>query len=104
MMLSFLACKEKYTPLSHAKMSKILMELHIAESYAQFATKDSNQTSYKNEDTLLLYNAQILMNNKISEQEFQKSIDWYKVHPELLDSIYQKILSDIAILTSKHNK
>jgi hypothetical protein len=30
-----------------------------------------------------------------------QSLEWYKSKPELLDSMYQNILSEIAILHSK---
>lgn len=85
-------------------MGKILLELHLAEAYAQQLPKDSNHLSFKNEDSLIVFHAEILKKQDISEIDFQQSINWYKSRPELLDSIYQGILSEIAIMNSKHNK
>jgi cytidyltransferase-like protein len=48
--------------------------------------------------------AEILKKYHISETTFKTNIDWYKMQPEMLDSVYQNILSEIAILQSKENK
>ena len=46
---------------------------------------------------------QLLQNDLFSQRkkEFLQSLEWYKSKPELLDSMYQNILSEIAILHSK---
>ncbi len=102
--IAFASCISTPGPIPVPKMTKILLEMHLAESYAQHMPKDSGQTSIKNEDSLLVYNAQILKANQITEKDFQNSINWYKTKPELLDSIYQTLLTDIAILQSKVNQ
>jgi len=98
------SCKEKAKHLSPARMTEILMDMHLAEAYAQQLPRDSMQVSLKNEDSLLVFNARILNHYQLSETDFKNSIEWYKAHPELLDSIYQNILTEIAILQSKENK
>lgn len=98
------SCGNEFKPLPIHKMSEVLLEMHIAESLSQQMPKDSNQTSYKNEDSLLVFNAEILNKYHISESTFKANIDWYKTQPEMLDSVYQNILSEIAILQSKENK
>ncbi len=95
------ACQQEPKPLSQDRMGKILTEMHIAESYAQFLPKDSDLTEIKNKDSLKKYIASILTENKTTETEFKQSMDWYKSRPELLDSVYQQVLSNIAIWQSK---
>jgi hypothetical protein len=91
------ACKEKEPTLSIKTMSSVLKDMHIAEAYAQHMKKDSTNPTIKNADSLFVYNAEILEKHHLNEKEFYKNIDWYKNHPELLDSIYQNILTEIAI-------
>lgn len=97
-------CKQDKPPINPEQMSSLLLELHLAEAYAQQLAKENATISYKNEDSLLVFNAEILKRQKISEADFRKSLNWYKSRPELLDSIYQNILSNIAILNAKYNK
>ena len=101
--ICWLSCHEKaYLPIG--TMSKILLKMHLAEGYAQVLPKELNSTVYKNEDSLLKYDAMILKEFKLSKQDFQYNLNYYKQHPELLDSVYLIILSDIAILQAKNNK
>ena len=97
------SCKQDKPPLSPEQMCKLLLELHLAEAYAQ-QLPNSAATNYKNADSLFMFNAEILKRQNVSEMDFRKSLNWYKSRPELLDSIYQTILSNIAILNSKYNK
>lgn len=103
------ACK-KNTNIPVKKMSKILLSMHLAESYTRSIPRsktipDSNGLIlFTPEDSLLKYNAMILKEFKISKTEFRNSLDYYKRNPVLLDSIYQMILADIAIMQAKTDK
>lgn len=101
--LFVLAC-QKAEPIPLKKMSEILLKMHIAEGYAQVMPKGENSTAFKNLDSLLMYDSMILKEYKISKQQFQASIQYYKKKPELLDSIYQIMLSEVAVLQAKNNK
>lgn len=104
------ACnKSDHLPMG--KMSKILLKMHLAEGYAQVLPKNEPLTDgksgsmlLKNEDSLLKYNAMILKEFNITKTDFQNSLQYYKRNPELLDSIYQMVLSDIAILQAENKK
>ena len=101
--ITLFACsKEKH--LSIPVMSKILLKMHLAEGYAMVLPKDENKTLFKNEDSLLKYNAMILKEFKITKTDFDNSLQYYKKNPVLLDSIYQIVLSDIAILQANQKK
>jgi Domain of unknown function (DUF4296) len=103
MVLGSSSCKEAQ-PLPLNVMSKILLKMHLAESYAQALPKRENSTVYKDPDSLLKHHAVILDEHRISKEEFEKSLNYYKKHPDLLDSIYQLILADVAILQAKNSK
>jgi hypothetical protein len=91
--------------ISPAKMSSMLTDMHLADAYAQFSTsKDSLSHEIKNEDTLKWSYARVFQIHKVSEKEFKDNLNWYKKHPDLLDSVYQKVLSSLAIYQSKQNR
>jgi hypothetical protein len=103
------SCK-KEAPIPIKKMSKILLKMHLAEGYTRAIPKSQTDTDsiagtapYSHNDSLLKYNAMILKEFKITKSEFQKSLDYYKQKPVLLDSIYQIILTDIAVLQANNN-
>ena len=101
----FSACGTKMPSISPAKMSSILTDMHLADSYAQFATaKDSLSHEIKNQDTLKWSYARVFQIHKVSENEFKDNLNWYKKHPDLLDSVYEKVLSTLAIYQSKQNR
>lgn len=85
-------------------MSKVLLKMHLAESYAQALPKKDNSTVHKDPDSLLKYHTIILDEFHISKVTFEKNINYYKKHPDLLDSIYQLVLADVAILQAKNSK
>ena len=86
------------------KMSRLLLEMHVAESFAQYAPKDSSRHELKNRDSLARYYSLILKENGLNEEDFRRSMAYYKKRPDLLDSIYQQILADLSILQSRINK
>jgi len=97
-------CNNNKGILPQKKMTQVLLELHLAEALAQHLPKDSLQNEIKNQDSLAIFTKEIFTHNKVTEKEFLQSIEWYKNKPELLDSMYQNILSEIAILHSKKVK
>ncbi len=92
-----ISCERTSDPLPLETMSKILTEMYIAESYAQYVPKDSTKSEIKNQDSLKKFISSILLENKTNEIEFKQSVDWYKSRPELFDSIYQQVLTDLSI-------
>lgn len=91
------SCSQETKPLSTEKMSTILTEMHVAEAYSQFVGRDSLQSGMKNLDSIKYFDAAILKENNTTETELRQSIDWYKNHPDLLDSVYQQVLTNISI-------
>jgi hypothetical protein len=97
-------CNNNKGILTQKKMTQVLLELHLAEALAQHIPKDSLQNEIKNTDSLVIFTRGIFTKNQVTEKEFLQSLEWYKSKPELLDSMYQNILSEIAILHSKKVK
>jgi hypothetical protein len=97
-------CNNNKGILTQKKMTQVLLELHLAEALAQHIPKDSLQNEIKNSDSLVIFTREIFTKNQVTEKEFLQSLEWYKSKPELLDSMYQNILSEIAILHSKKVK
>jgi hypothetical protein len=97
-------CNNNKGILTQKKMTQVLLELHLAEALAQHIPKDSLQNEIKNTDSLVIFTREIFTKNQVAEKEFLQSLEWYKSKPELLDSMYQNILSEIAILHSKKVK
>lgn len=105
LLLAFIsACREAAPPLTPKRMGALLLDLHLAEAYAQQIPRPESQVSMRNEDSLKAFQAGILTRHGLSESAFRKAINWYTSHPEMLDSVYQNILSEIAILAAKENK
>lgn len=99
--LLMINCNNNKGILTQKKMTQVLLELHLAEALAQHLPKDSLQNEIKNTDSLAIFSKVIFTQNQVTEKEFLQSLEWYKSKPELLDSMYQNILSEIAILHSK---
>ena len=81
--------------------------MHLAEGYTRVIPRLQNLpdgVTMKQDDSLLKYNAMILKEFNITKTDFQNSLDYYKKRPVLLDSIYQIILADIAILQANNKK
>lgn len=92
-----LSCAEEKPDIPPKKMKALLYEIHIAEALAQHLPKDSLQLTLKNTDSLKQFTADILLRYKITDKMLQESMDYYKKHPVLLDSIYTEMLSEIAV-------
>lgn len=102
--ICFASCHQQETDhLPAQKMQQILLDVSTAEAYSIVMPKDSTKkTSDKNEDSLAVFYKRILKHYNISQAEFDKSMDWYKKHPDELDTIYTKMIPEMTKLdTSK---
>lgn len=99
-----MSCSNEDKILTLPELSQVLLDLHLAEAYAQHLPKDSVQRDLKNVDSLNVWDASILKKHHVTEKRFSVSMEWYKNHPELLDSAYQKMLSELTIMATKLDK
>ena len=82
--------------LSREVMQKVMLDVNLAEAYS-ISVKDSlHKIGQKNVDSLSAYYQRIFDHYKITEQEFNTSLDWYKYHPAELDSIYAKMIPIVS--------
>jgi hypothetical protein len=98
--LGSIGCTEKATaPLSPGKMQQVLYDIHLAEAYSTMARKDSTQRRHERDmDSLGIYYAAIFKHHQLSVDQFQESLQWYKQHPEQLDSVYSKMIPEMLKL------
>lgn len=105
---SGLACAQKETqaPIASEKMGKILLDIHLAEAYS-IGLGDSSESGpkrfEKNYDSLKLYYATILAHHQLSLDEFYTSLNWYRDHPGIMDTLYLDMLEDLLAEKSARN-
>lgn len=100
----FISCKVKDNGdhLPQAEMEKILLDVNLAEAYSQApANMVARGTSGKNKDSLAVYYKDIFAHYKITEEQFTESLNWYKNHPDKLDTLITGITLTINTLQSK---
>ncbi len=79
------------------QMKKILLDINMAESYSSISKKDTvHKIAIKNLDSLAYYYKEVLDHYNISQKEFATSMQWYKTHPEELDSVYAAIIPELS--------
>jgi len=98
------SCNQKHAPQIPAKkMEKVLADIHLAEVYSMLVGKDSsNRTRERNFDSLAVYYQTVFKHHKVTYAQFQASLDWYKQHPEELDSIYVKMIPEMTRLEGNY--
>lgn len=88
------ACKNGSSSnhLPHNVMQKILLDINLAEAYSVNIKDSVRRSSMKNTDSLAGFYITIFKHYNITAEEFAASLEWYKAHPEELDSMYNKML------------
>lgn len=85
-------------PIPISKMSKVILDMQIAEIYSQ-GLGDSVKNKYeKNYDSLNAFYISILKHHNISFEDYNNAINWYKNHPILMDSIFASVSKDLALV------
>ena len=101
--LLFMSCKNTRSGdhLPPQLMKKVLIDIQLAETYSTMV-KDSLHKSIgmKNLDSLSVYYKDIFAHYKITETQFTTSLDWYKNHPDEMDTLYNGML---PIVTGMQN-
>ena len=99
-LLSVCACRSKEeNHLSAKEMQQILFDIHLAEAYSMVLQPDSlHKTTERNMDSLATYYVTIFKHYHITSTEFEQSMDWYKKHPEELDSVYTRMIPEMSKL------
>lgn len=77
------------TEIPPEKLVEILVDVHYAEGAllnAQFGVRDSLRK---------LYYGQIFEIHNITEDQFERDMSTVKLHPRMLEKIYEKVLNEI---------
>lgn len=103
--VTFVACEqnEEAPHLPREKMVDILSDIHMAETYSTMVNDSMQRTTNKNLDSLAVYYAAILEHYKVSVEEFDTSMFWYRQHPEELDSVYTRVMTRVNELEGTNN-
>ncbi len=96
----FAACdSEKQPQLSPDKMQAILSDIHVAEVYSIVMRRDSaHRGNERNHDSLAAFYHSILKHHNVDLATFDESLNWYKRNPDALDSVYAKMIPEMAEL------
>jgi hypothetical protein len=90
--------------LSQKNIEKILIDISMAESYSQIAKDTLHRAGIKDIDSLAVYYKVIFDHHHITKDQFDKSMDWYKSHPDLLDTVYMNISNRVNKLQNSGAK
>jgi hypothetical protein len=97
------ACKQgqEVPPVPEEKMGKILVDVHLAETYSQGLGDSAANKFEKNTDSLTGFYTSILKHYDLSFKEFNEALEWYKERPVILDSLYSKVLTQLIELKAQ---
>ena len=107
-LLSFsilVACKQG-APKDHLPadvMQKVLLDINTAEAYSVDIKDATHKIGIKNTDSLSVFYKTIFDHYKITSAQFDQSLEWYKAHPDDLDSGYAKMIPVAATWQTKAN-
>ena len=73
-------------------MQKVLLDVNLAEAYSLTIKDSLHRRGSKNLDSLAVFYKDIFAHYHITKEQFTVSLDWYKNHPEELDTIYNNML------------
>ena len=103
--LFYIACKKNSGDhLPSKKMEQVMLDISIAETYSTMARDNTHLAGFKNTDSLSLYYRDIFAHHHITQQQFIASLNWYKAHPEELDSIYTNVTALADKYLDEENK
>lgn len=89
-------------PIAVDKMQQILRDIHLSEAENQQTGRDSaNNPLPRNKQDLAESYATVYDHYNISKEDFNNSMDWYRKHPALLDSIYTRLIPEMSVLQAQ---
>jgi len=72
------------------------MDVSLAETYSTMTSDNQHTRGVKNSDSLSVYYKTIFAHYDITQNEFDESMQWYKAHPEELDTVYSHMIATIG--------
>ncbi|HTM66887.1 MAG TPA: DUF4296 domain-containing protein [Flavipsychrobacter sp.] len=100
LLLIFGSCsKNEPQHLSSEKMQQIMLDVNLAEAYSAVVKSDSLKPhSERNLDSLAVFYRSVFQHYNVTKEQFEESLEWYKEHPEELDSVYGQLIPQMSKL------
>lgn len=76
--------------LPKEKMAEVITDIHLAEAEANLRTLPDSVSTEK------LSFQKIFDKNKITKAQYDTSLSFYINNPQLLDSVYEKVLNELS--------
>lgn len=76
--------------LAKEKMAEVLTDIHITEAEANLRTLPDSSSTEK------LSFQKVFEKNKITKEQYEKSLTFYIDHPVLLNEVYEKVLNELS--------
>ena len=88
---------DKGAHLPPEKMEKVLLDIQLAEVYGSIAGVDSAYNpGIRSNDSLIVYYREVLAHHNITLKDFKQSLEWYRNHPDKLDTVYVRALNQLS--------
>lgn len=81
--------------VSPVKMGRILADIHYAEAYSTMIKDSLRKGHNKDIDSLAYFYRSIFAHYHITQQQFDQNVEWYRQHPDQLDSAYAGVITEI---------
>lgn len=81
--------------VSPVKMGRILTDIHYAEAYSTMVKDSLHKGNSKNIDSLAYFYKSIFAHYHITQQQFDENVEWYRQHPDQLDTAYARVITEI---------
>lgn len=90
--------------LQPQKMEGILVDIGLAETYSTMVNDSAHHFGVKNIDSLAKFYNEILAHHNVTIDQFRTSLDWYKHHPEDMDTLYNHVAASMDKLSEAENR
>lgn len=90
--------------LSESAMGDILTDMHLVESKMRVTTDSLSLIQLRDTTYLRVRFAEVFRKHETSPDKFNKSLDYYLKHIEILDEIYDEVIANLTELEAKATK
>jgi len=88
-------------PVPQDKMTRVLLDMQLAESYSMGLGDSVKNKFEKNYDSLAIFYQSILKHHKLTLEEFTTAMDWYEAHPVMIDSVFNNVINLLSETKAK---
>lgn len=88
-------------PVPADKMTKILLDIQIAETYSMGLGDSVTNKFEKNYDSLGIFYHSIFKRYNVSFEEFKEAMQWYEKRPPMMDSLLTNVINELSVVRAK---